>query len=905
MFEHADYAQAFSYNGTVRKLEVIRPATAPGSEDRDFVLLEDVADHFGIAHLSNVYFERQDGLSLSFARDRNLRRHVPERIPACKGAVIYIIPRDHAGSNAASPSPSTSSSCRAPAMTTIDQAQLGADVNPTKELESDQNAAKRRQRLHQSIVINIPETQNPHGPMPSGHSRTLSNGQGSNHTRDHGEGKEEISTELEEQRREICEGVRQEAEGAVIDVLQRYKSILVWFALILAKAEEILGTSYDFEHGNGPRFFVILPSHEHQWDAANILANHFRLFFLCECGEHTPTTGQESMGVPCLHLADADGYRVRNPVKLIEKFGPYLMVMLEMLKFGNQIAGYALPGLSAAGEIFPADALPPISLTLDRINKSIAYIETVACLNTSRPWDLTDYLADVNAAYGVSPDNNLFSHLEMEINKSRYSRMYRVRTIPTRADWVCKKHQPATLRRDYSEFECTLSIVGACLDYQRGKIVVAIASEAHGDQVCNVLTETPGAKHYDLELALDSNHSPTDLEKLQKLVGRATMRSVSVAVPPSSQSSVPSQQTNSARPSNQEGSHSDYASTSSRSSTRSDSMSSDQPLKMSLEKKLPDWVYTYYDQQPKQQYEDGRTRHAVESAPYMLPNDLPESDRLDGQHYIVRYIFQGNYNVKLDRTAPLKILDVATGTGIWAIEMAHEFPNAEIHGIDLSPIYPTPETSDKVVPPNCHFQLCNVLDGVPFPDNHFDYVYMRLLVYAFTPAQRKQVNLELLRVLKPSGHIQLVESDGLIYNPGPTTDMANALSLDTPMKKSVDPTEVQRLKPGLKRVGFAHVNSFCIALPVGDWGGLLGQLSRQNMHGLSSIWLRGELGRQPAELCEATLAEMDRECEQLQSFYRVWLVVGQKPALPTIMSPVLPLSPTTPTPSSRKEYRFT
>jgi len=135
--------------------------------------------------------------------------------------------------------------------------------------------------------------------------------------------------------------------------------------------------------------------------------------------------------------------------------------------------------------------------------------------------------------------------------------------------------------------------------------------------------------------------------------------------------------------------------------------------------------------------------------------------------------------------------------------------------------------------------------------------------------------------------------------------MANALSLDTPMKKNVDPTEVQRLKPGLKRAGFTHVNSFCIALPVGDWGGLLGQLSRQNMHGLSSIWLRGELGRQSAELCEATLAEMNRECEQLQSFYRVWLVVGQKPALPTIMSPPTPLSPTTPTPSSRKEYRFT
>lgn len=77
MFEQADYAQPFSFNGIVRKLEVIRPAPGTNTgENRDFVLLEDVLDHFGISHLSGVYFERQDGLSLSFTRDKNLRRLV-------------------------------------------------------------------------------------------------------------------------------------------------------------------------------------------------------------------------------------------------------------------------------------------------------------------------------------------------------------------------------------------------------------------------------------------------------------------------------------------------------------------------------------------------------------------------------------------------------------------------------------------------------------------------------------------------------------------------------------------------------------------------------------------------------------------------------------------------------------
>lgn len=560
-----------------------------------------------------------------------------------------------------------------------------------------------------------------------------------------GEGKEEFSAEMDEQERNIAEGVRQEAEGAVIDVLQRYKAILVWFALILAKVEEILSTSVDFEQGNGPRFFIILPSHDHKWDATNILSNHFRLFFLCECGTHTPISGQgqDNLGSPCLHLADQDGYRVRDSVNLIAKFGPYLMVMLEMLKFSNAISGYVLPGLSVTREIFPADAFPPTSLTLDRINKSIAYIVTVACLDTLRPWDLTEYLADVKAMDGIVAENQLLMYLEMDKSKSRFSRMYRIRTMPGRADWVCRKHQPTTLKKqgDYSEFEfeSILSSVGACLDYQRGKITVTMTSSLHGEQICSILAGAPGSKHYDLELAVDSIYTSADMERLQKLVRCSIVRSIFVAAPSSAPSSVSS---NAATTSAQENSHSDYASISSRSSSRSDSVSSDQPVLVPSDKKLPDWVYTFYDQQPKQQYEDGRTRHAVKSAPYMLPNDLTEADRLDAQHYIVRYIFQGNYNVKLDRSASLKILDVATGTGVWALEMAQEFPNAEIHGIDLSPIYPRPETSTKPIPPNCHFQLCNVLDGAPFPDNYFDFVYQRLLVYAFTPAQRRQVNAE-------------------------------------------------------------------------------------------------------------------------------------------------------------------
>lgn len=38
---------------------------------------------------------------------------------------------------------------------------------------------------------------------------------------------------------------------------------------------------------------------------------------------------------------------------------------------------------------------------------------------------------------------------------------------------------------------------------------------------------------------------------------------------------------------------------------------------------------------------------------------------------------------------PGRILDIGTGTGIWAIDVGDEYPSAEIIGTDLSPTQPS------------------------------------------------------------------------------------------------------------------------------------------------------------------------------------------------------------------------
>ncbi|KAG8962454.1 hypothetical protein FRC00_009443 [Tulasnella sp. 408] len=78
---------------------------------------------------------------------------------------------------------------------------------------------------------------------------------------------------------------------------------------------------------------------------------------------------------------------------------------------------------------------------------------------------------------------------------------------------------------------------------------------------------------------------------------------------------------------------------------------------------------------------------------YSLPADAQaEQNRLNVQHYMLKTLVDGLYVVPdlvkkaLDPTQRCQkcgVLDVGTGSGIWAVEMAKEFPSADVVGMDL------------------------------------------------------------------------------------------------------------------------------------------------------------------------------------------------------------------------------
>jgi hypothetical protein len=63
--------------------------------------------------------------------------------------------------------------------------------------------------------------------------------------------------------------------------------------------------------------------------------------------------------------------------------------------------------------------------------------------------------------------------------------------------------------------------------------------------------------------------------------------------------------------------------------------------------------------------------------PYVLPADLEEMNRLDFQHFLLRQTFKGNYAAPIGE--PQSILDVGSGTGRWAREMAQTCSRSRRH----------------------------------------------------------------------------------------------------------------------------------------------------------------------------------------------------------------------------------
>ena len=277
-----------------------------------------------------------------------------------------------------------------------------------------------------------------------------------------------------------------------------------------------------------------------------------------------------------------------------------------------------------------------------------------------------------------------------------------------------------------------------------------------------------------------------------------------------------------------------------------------------------------------ERFQSGRNRfHAPSpeeggSVPYLLAHDSSEQNRLDMQHILLKEILQANYLAPLQQ--PATILDVGSGTGRWAREMAQQFPLAQITGIDVQP-------GPREAPANTHFLQHDIFDGLPFPEDSFAYVHSRLLVAAIPSVAWADLLREYVRVARPGAWIELLEGGTTFLNPGPHTQQYLVWWDQFSLARGIDTTFTNQLPALLQQLGLEHMQRRTIHAPIGTWGGTIGErylaMLVSGWGGLKNTFAT-QLGIDPTDF-DQVLHALPQEWEKNHSRYEYIVTFGQVP----------------------------
>jgi ubiquinone/menaquinone biosynthesis C-methylase UbiE len=267
--------------------------------------------------------------------------------------------------------------------------------------------------------------------------------------------------------------------------------------------------------------------------------------------------------------------------------------------------------------------------------------------------------------------------------------------------------------------------------------------------------------------------------------------------------------------------------------------------------------------------------------PYALPRDMEEINRLDFQHYMLRFALQGLYAAPI--TNPASILDVGTGTGRWALEMAQVFPRANVIGVDINPPPPDERAASgmDVRPPNYAFAPGNVLERLPFADGAFDFVHMRLLFTAIPSDRWPRVVRELARVTAPGGWVESVETTGL-HDGGPHVEQLMEWIRQLSARRGVDLANSTRVVEFMRAAGLTNVAGSVVRVPTGAYGGRLGSLVATDFLSVSKGYggLIVAAGLTSPERFDETLAGMraDFSARRGRCYTPFYVAIGQRAA---------------------------
>ncbi|KXJ93798.1 S-adenosyl-L-methionine-dependent methyltransferase [Microdochium bolleyi] len=198
-----------------------------------------------------------------------------------------------------------------------------------------------------------------------------------------------------------------------------------------------------------------------------------------------------------------------------------------------------------------------------------------------------------------------------------------------------------------------------------------------------------------------------------------------------------------------------------------------------------------------------------------VPFDESEQRHMHARHRLLRVCLDGALtNTRLSPEIRT-IVDIGTGTGVWAIEMASRYPGARITGIDISNI------QSRIVPGNVDYIIADIEQPWEIDDGYADFVHMRDITGGIRnwPALVAQAQ----RKLKGGGLLEMTEIRTTPHDFDGKFDDADLCPSYTKLYKSLadkvqmDFDPAPKFPEWLHEAGFENVTQRMELLPIGNW----------------------------------------------------------------------------------------
>ncbi|CAB4380393.1 unnamed protein product [Rhizophagus irregularis] len=169
---------------------------------------------------------------------------------------------------------------------------------------------------------------------------------------------------------------------------------------------------------------------------------------------------------------------------------------------------------------------------------------------------------------------------------------------------------------------------------------------------------------------------------------------------------------------------------------------------------------------------------------YYIPNNYEDIDREHMFHFFQSRIFQNNFSSPIEERLmreECKVLDIGCGPGTWLLDLASKYKKSLFYGLDNNSVYP-----NEIKPSNLNFIQADMFDGLPFPDNEFDFVRESSMSFLVKADQWDFIISEMIRVTKPDGYVELHEPYSTFNGIGPVLSKMHDAHTLSCLQRGVD-----------------------------------------------------------------------------------------------------------------------